>query len=116
MTKTAAVVAGMAAAAMWAAGVLAEDAAKPAAKPPVADRGVVGFDKMDANGDGNLTLQEYQKAMAKMARRRFAAMDADGDGTVTRMEMRKARNRQAPGMARGDGQKKQGQGEKKSVE
>src|SRR6516164_7514943 len=37
------------------------------------------FSLMDADGDGNLTLQEWQTAHERI----FKSMDADHDGTVT---------------------------------
>ena len=53
-------------------------------------RGVMGpmmmriiFSLMDADGDGKLTLQEFQAAHERI----FKAMDADHDGTVTLEEM-----------------------------
>jgi hypothetical protein len=54
------------------------------------DRGIMGpmvmriiFSLMDADGDGKLTLQEFQAAHERI----FKAMDADHDGTVTLEEM-----------------------------
>ena len=41
------------------------------------------FGLMDADGDGKLTLQEWQAAHERI----FKAMDADHDGTVTLEEM-----------------------------
>jgi Ca2+-binding EF-hand superfamily protein len=41
------------------------------------------FSLMDADGDGKLTLQEFQAAHERI----FKAMDADHDGTVTLEEM-----------------------------
>jgi hypothetical protein len=41
------------------------------------------FSLMDADGDGKLTLQEFQAAHERI----FKAMDADHDGTVTFEEM-----------------------------
>ena len=50
------------------------------------DRSVVMriiFGLMDANGDGKLSLEEFQAAHERI----FKAMDADHDGTVTLEEM-----------------------------
>ena len=41
------------------------------------------FSLMDADGDGKLTLQEWQTAHERI----FKSMDADHDGTVTLEEM-----------------------------
>ena len=41
------------------------------------------FSLMDADGDGKLTLQEFQAAHERI----FKAMDADKDGTVSQEEM-----------------------------
>jgi Ca2+-binding EF-hand superfamily protein len=41
------------------------------------------FSLMDADGDGKLTLQEFQAAHERI----FKAMDTDHDGTVTFEEM-----------------------------
>jgi len=41
------------------------------------------FSLMDADGDGTVSLQEFQAAQERI----FRAMDADHDGTVTLQEM-----------------------------
>jgi len=41
------------------------------------------FSLMDADGDGTVSLQEYQAAQERI----FRAIDADHDGTVTFEEM-----------------------------
>ena len=50
-------------------------------------RGMVGlriiFSLIDADGDGTVSLQEFQAAQERI----FSAMDADHDGTVTVEEM-----------------------------
>ena len=43
----------------------------------------INFSLMDADGDGKLTLQEFQAAHERI----FKAMDTDHDGTVTFEEM-----------------------------
>jgi hypothetical protein len=48
---------------------------------PVVMRIIFGL--MDANGDGKLSLEEFQAAHERI----FKAMDADHDGTVTLEEM-----------------------------
>ena len=45
--------------------------------------GRIIFSLMDADGDGKLTLQEWQAAHERI----FKAMDTDHDGTVTLEEM-----------------------------
>jgi EF hand domain-containing protein len=57
---------------------------------PFRGRGIMGpmigriiFSLMDADGDGKLTLQEFQAAHERI----FKAMDTDHDGTVTFEEM-----------------------------
>jgi EF hand len=61
--------------------------------------GMVGmriiFSLMDADGDGTVSLQEFQAAQERI----FRAMDADHDGTVTLEEMEdfmRGVNRPAP--------------------
>ena len=49
--------------------------------PPMMMRMI--FSLMDADGDGKLTLQEFQAAHERI----FKAMDTDHDGTVTFGEM-----------------------------
>src|SRR6266404_3172707 len=58
------------------------------------------FKKMDANGDGKITLEEFKKAVEsrpqgklkdnpEMAAKVFERMDANGDGFVTLDEFKK---------------------------
>jgi len=54
----------------------------------------------DANGDGVVSLEEFQAARARDAAERFAALDADGDGRLAREELRAAFER---GRRRGPG-------------
>jgi hypothetical protein len=63
------------------------------------ERGAVGsvmariiFSLMDADGDGKLTLQEWQAAHERI----FKAMDTDHDGTVTLEEMQAFMRGQSP--------------------
>jgi len=77
------------------------------------------FDKMDANGDGKLTKEEFKDATEKMmerlkdkipagaggkaggfAEKRFGSMDADKDGSVSKREFEKA---EAPRGLKGKG-------------
>jgi Ca2+-binding EF-hand superfamily protein len=46
---------------------------------------------VDTDGDGAISLAEFQAARAQVAAERFALLDADGDGRLTREEMRKRR-------------------------
>jgi hypothetical protein len=96
----------VAVAAMLAVQVWAEEqgaAAAPAGVPAVAPAGgghggpgaalreALSFEKVDANADGQVSLEEYQAAMAKIAELRFKADDADGNGTLSAEEFQKAR-------------------------
>ena len=69
------------------AGTTTKPPAGPLAGPPAA----YSFEKMDANGDGKVTQDEYLAAQTELLKQRFAAMDANGDGVVTKDEMEKAR-------------------------
>jgi hypothetical protein len=115
MTKSVMVMSGVAAAALWAAGAMAEDkgataptapAAPAAVETPAGMRGGMMFDRMDANKDGKVTQEEYLIAMAEMAKTRFTAMDADKDGALTEAEMRAGRERRGPGMGRPEGERR----------
>ena len=39
--------------------------------------------KLDANGDGKVTLEEFEAPRLDAARQRFAELDVNGDGSVT---------------------------------
>jgi len=54
------------------------------AEPPHGDRdrGAAMLEKLDQNGDGNISRDEISASHAE----RFASSDADGDGIVTRAE------------------------------
>lgn len=43
---------------------------------------------MDTNGDGAVSLEEFQAARAQVAAERFAKLDVDGDGLLTPEELR----------------------------
>lgn len=71
--------------------VLAQDAAKggeaaqgAAPEAALGPRGAGLFDRMDANGDGQIGLEEF----TARSRARFEAMDTDGDGAVSAEEAR----------------------------
>ena len=52
------------------------------------------FKQMDADGDGNISAQEHEQAIAEMVskrRERFTAMDVDGNGIVTKEEAKAMR-------------------------
>ena len=46
----------------------------------------VPFEKMDANGDGKVTVEEYVASHADAIKERFNALDANGDGVLTKDE------------------------------
>ena len=54
------------------------------------------FQKMDADGDGNISLEEHEQGLQKMLEKRrahFSAMDVDGDGLVSKDEAAQAREK-----------------------
>ncbi|SEA53447.1 EF-hand domain-containing protein [Rubrimonas cliftonensis] len=53
----------------------------------------LGFDRIDADGDGAIDAAEASAAGERMAERMMARLDADGDGAVTRDEARRARRK-----------------------
>ena len=46
-------------------------------------RRLIGFDKMDADGDGSVTVEELRKGIASMVQE----MDHNGDGQVSKEEL-----------------------------
>lgn len=53
------------------------------------------FEKMDSNGDGNISKEEHEQGlqmMLEMRRAHFNAMDKDGDGLVNKEEAQQARD------------------------
>jgi len=61
---------------------------------------------MDANNDGNVTLDEYTAAWDKVIKERFKKMDANADGQLSKEELAK---RPGPGL-RGEGRGPGGEG------
>jgi EF hand len=59
--------------------------------------------RLDADGDGRVSAQEFESAQAEIAAARFARLDADSDGYLTReeLEARADRLRAAGGQMRG---------------
>lgn len=71
----------------------------------------MSFEKMDADGNGTVSFDEYQAAMAEMLRKRFDAVDADSDGILTQDELAAGRKERRGGRERGQGQARgEGQG------
>lgn len=71
----------------------APDAGEPQSRD---GRGGGMLQRLDADGDGVVSLQEFQAAGAE----RFAALDADGDGRISAEEF--AAGRRGPARAAGD--------------
>ena len=82
-------------AALAAAGTMAvraEDAPKAPADAPRGEH--PGF-RLDADGDGNITVDEFVAGSAERAKRRFERTDKDQDGKVTEAEMNAIRDQMA---------------------
>ena len=73
-------------------------------------RDAMTFEKLDADKDGKVTLDEYLAAWAEVGKARFKAVDANGDGVVTKEEMEKARETMRARFGAGGGAAGQGQG------
>ena len=90
----------------WAQGT--NTAAVASHRPAGGPMAELTFDKMDKNGDGKVTQDEFVAAWIEMAKKRFAAMDANGDGVVTKDEMEKARPAMGQRMQHGGRQRGEG--------
>ncbi|MCE9519731.1 MAG: EF-hand domain-containing protein [Verrucomicrobia bacterium] len=80
----------------------AQDAPKPPQAPGGGDpkaRMDEAFKKMDANGDGKVSKEEFLEFSKKEAEARFSKMDAAGSGSVTKEQLMEAMRR----MHGGDG-------------
>lgn len=95
------------------------DAPRPSGKPGKGGKGggpdrAAVYDKMDANGDGKVTADEYAASVADRApgpggkappadatAKRFAQLDANGDGTVSKDEYVAAPPRSDGGRGKG---------------
>lgn len=51
------------------------------------------MEKMDPNGDGQITLDEYRQAWQKRIEKRFQRLDTDGDGVLSQAEIAKIREK-----------------------
>jgi hypothetical protein len=122
---------------MAACAVRADDEKPAAGKRLSGAKGKIGdaavemiFKRMDVNGDGKLTLEEFKKAVESRPNGRlkdhpeiiakvFERMDANGDGYVTLEEFKKFREtvgerlKNAKGGAKKPSEKKPGDEEKK---
>lgn len=79
-----------------AAGSMAQEggaAPAPATNAParISMRDAMSFQAMDINKDGKVTMEEYQAAMAAVAKQRFESMDANKDGVLSEAEMNAGR-------------------------
>jgi hypothetical protein len=116
------VLAGVLTLSIVAASVRGGDDDKPAQgkRPGAKGRGKGGdmieaaFKRMDANGDGKISLDEFKKAAEgraqgklkdnpEMAKKIFERMDANGDGFVSLEEFKKAREKIAERLRNGKG-------------
>lgn len=59
----------------------------------VAAGAVIAQPRGDTNGDGAVTLEEFEAARLAMIRAQFARLDADGDGRLTAAERDQRRER-----------------------
>lgn len=96
--------AALAVCALFAAPALANPKMAGQKQPPAAhlnDR----FNKMDANGDGKVVLEEFRLAFPNMNEKAFAVMDLNGDNGIDRAEWFEFSEGHAkgdvPGMRRG---------------
>jgi Ca2+-binding EF-hand superfamily protein len=64
---------------------------------PQGERRARGFDKLDSDGDGQVTLAEFNQAHEA----RFTKLDSNGDGVLTSDELGRQRMRGRDGGARG---------------
>lgn len=73
---------------------------------PGGERGAMmeqmSFEKMDANGDGKVSFEEFKTASEAMLKMRFDRMDENKDGFLSKEEVQKAREnmRGGPGAGR----------------
>ena len=53
----------------------------------------IPMEELDANGDGEVTYDEFADAHMRRLEQRFEMMDANGDGVLTEDELKDARSR-----------------------
>jgi Ca2+-binding EF-hand superfamily protein len=58
-----------------------------------AEKGEKGFKRLDANGDGKVTKEEFLAAAQKQAEARFAKLDAQNKGYLTKEDFMAAREK-----------------------
>jgi Ca2+-binding EF-hand superfamily protein len=74
---------------------MAED--KTQEQPKASPRGnFMGFESLDANGDGKITPEEFQAAQTKMTEARFARLDKNSDGVISKDEFPPAAPKDSP--------------------